>query len=198
MNVFDRIYSTNWWKNPETRSGKGSTLEFTKPLRVALPPLLRRLKVHVMLDAGCGDFNWMKEVKLGRIEYHGWDVVDNMIQENRRRYFSPRRIFATRNVCEKGITLMDEWPNGLDLIFCRCCLYHLSNDCIAQALENFKLSGANWLLATTHPNVETWKDIPNGKWRRVNLEKLLGPAIEKIPDGPGDDGYLGLWRLKEE
>jgi hypothetical protein len=199
MDAFRTIYEKNLWKNSETRSGKGSTLEFTKPLRDALPPLLRELNVHVMVDAGCGDWNWMSKVKLGRIEYHGWDVVEAIVRENIRRHFSSKRLFSVVDITQddndrSGYKI--PWPAGLDLILCRCCLFHLSNEHVKKALANFRASGARWLLATTHPHEPALVDIPDGKWRRLNLELLLGPAMKKIPDGPGDDGYLGLWGLE--
>jgi SAM-dependent methyltransferase len=191
MEAFKTIYEKNLWKNAETHSGKGSTLEFTRPLRLVLPAILEKLGTKTLLDAGCGDFNWMKEVNLGKIKYIGCDVVEAMVAEDVLQYKKVRRTFIHRDITT------DALPRA-DTIICRCCLYHLSNANVAKALDNFKFSRATWLLATTHPHVEVNVDIPDGKWRRLNLENILGPAMEKIPDGPGDDGYLGIWKLKEE
>jgi SAM-dependent methyltransferase len=191
MEAFKTIYEKNLWKNKETRSGRGSTLEFTRPLRLVLPAILKKLETKYLLDAGCGDFNWLKEVDLGKIKYVGCDVVESLIADNVLKYKKAKRTFIVRDLTK------DVLPK-VDTILCRACLFHLSNVNVVKALNNFKASGATWLLATTHPHVEFNLEIKDGQWRRLNLENILGPAMEKIPDGPGDDGYIGIWKLKEE
>ena len=62
--AFERIYSANEWGSNESRSGLGSNLDLTHQVRRALPPLLRGLAVKSMLDAPCGDYNWMPHVDL--------------------------------------------------------------------------------------------------------------------------------------
>ena len=66
---FERIYSTNLWSDPESRSGVGSTLDSTRVLRTELPTALRRLEARVLLDVPCGDFAWMEHVDLSGIKY---------------------------------------------------------------------------------------------------------------------------------
>ncbi|MFL5523364.1 MAG: class I SAM-dependent methyltransferase, partial [Gemmatimonadaceae bacterium] len=39
---FERIYETNLWSDPESRSGVGSSLDATRVLRSELPRALRR------------------------------------------------------------------------------------------------------------------------------------------------------------
>ena len=56
---FERIYSTNLWSDPDSRSGVGSTLDSTAVVRAELPLALRRLDARVLLDVPCGDFAWM-------------------------------------------------------------------------------------------------------------------------------------------
>src|SRR5947207_8580346 len=79
---FARIYATNLWSDPETRSGTGSNLDSTRVLRAELPKALRRLGVQVLLDAPCGDFTWMERVDLGDIQYIGGDIVSAIVEEN--------------------------------------------------------------------------------------------------------------------
>src|SRR5215471_3655990 len=55
--IFTGIYEQNIWKNSESRSGHGSTLEYTTAVRDALPTIFRDLKITSMVDAPCGDFN---------------------------------------------------------------------------------------------------------------------------------------------
>jgi hypothetical protein len=60
--AFERIYEENRWLSCESRSGRGSTFNYTKPLRRSLAKCLKNLNVKVFLDAPCGDFNWMQHV----------------------------------------------------------------------------------------------------------------------------------------
>jgi hypothetical protein len=195
MDIFKRIYDGNFWKNKETRSGCGSTLEYTRTLRLLLPALIRKLGVKVMLDAGCGDFNWMQAVDLRGVEYHGWDVVDDLIRSNIEKYGSPERRFSVMDITSPE-PYPPIWPPALDLILCRAVLFHFSLANVEKGVANMKASGARWLLASTHPHVLVNPEIQTGDFRRLNLELVMGPAEEKFPDGPGDDGYIGLWRME--
>src|SRR5580765_5333146 len=73
--IFSGIYLNNSWSNPESVSGRGSTLAHTEMIRKTLPDLLAHLHARSLLDAPCGDFNWMQYVDLGGIQYTGADVV---------------------------------------------------------------------------------------------------------------------------
>ena len=72
---FERIYSTNLWSDPESRSGVGSALDATRVLRAELPKALHELDAKVLLDVPCGDFTWMEHVDLSGIEYIGGPTV---------------------------------------------------------------------------------------------------------------------------
>src|SRR5437764_8294237 len=61
---FERIYETNLWSDPESRSGVGSSLDSTRVVRAELPKVLRRLQTRTLLDVPCGDFTWMEHVDL--------------------------------------------------------------------------------------------------------------------------------------
>jgi hypothetical protein len=45
--------------------------------------VLHDLGAQSLLDAGCGDFNWMRTVDLPGIKYIGVDVVSDLIERNR-------------------------------------------------------------------------------------------------------------------
>jgi hypothetical protein len=185
--VFTQIYEDNAWANAESVSGGGSTLAFTEQLRELLPELVKKYEIRALLDAGCGDWNWMSQLSLD-VPVVGVDVVAALIRENRRRYGGD---FRTLDITK------DELPRT-DAVLCRAVLFHLSNKHVGQALYNFGRCGARWLLATTHPQVEKNVDIQDGEWRRLNLERVpfcLPAPLEMHADGPGDDGYLAVWRL---
>jgi len=191
--VFSAIYHNNTWKNSESVSGRGSTLQRTEVIMRSLPPLLRELGTRTLLDAACGDFNWMQHVALEDIKYIGVDIVPEMIESNRLRYENAQREFLTRDVSKNSL------PQA-DVILCRDCLIHLSFERINRTISNFKKSGAKYLLCTTHTTINQNIDCPDGGWRSINLQ--IGPfnfptPIRLIMEDEEAGKCLGLWRLDE-
>jgi SAM-dependent methyltransferase len=196
---FARIYQTNLWFDPESRSGTGSSLDSTAVLRASLPPLLRGLNVRRLLDVPCGDFNWLRHVDLSGIEYIGGDIVESIIEENRERYGSPERSFVKVDVTRGPL------PSA-DTILCRDCLVHLSFANISSAFRTMKGSGAEYLLTTTFLDRQVNKDVVDGDWRPLNLEQspFVLPAphsviIEECDEEGGAyaDKALGVWRVAD-
>jgi hypothetical protein len=184
----------NLWRGTESRSGPGSTLAETAVVRHELPRILRDVGAQSILDIPCGDFFWMKELRLDVSSYIGADLVVRLVEENNRLYGSDRRMFVRLDV------RVDPLPK-VDLVLCRDCLDHLSFQDIRAGLDNIARSGATYLLATTYPDREN-KDIRSGDWRPLNLERppfSLPPALETINERSAKPGYpdksLGLWRI---
>ena len=74
---FTKIYEINYWEGSESRSGPGSTVDGTTNLRRYLPTLFDEFSIRTVLDAPCGDFNWMKIVTEDcDIHYIGGDIVE--------------------------------------------------------------------------------------------------------------------------
>ena len=191
--VFSEIYHTNAWRDPESVSGRGSTLARTQVIMSQLPLLLQELRAETLLDAACGDFNWMRHVDLGRVNYIGVDVVSDLIRRNRQLYHDERRTFVELDITK------DPLPQA-DVVLCRDCLIHLSFRSIAAVLTNFKRTGATHLLCTTHTTVNENVDCPDGSWRNVNLElpPFNFPAPEKVFVEDRELGKcLGVWRLQD-
>ena len=191
--IFSDVYLNNSWGNQESVSGRGSSLARTSVIRNELPALLESVGAKSLLDASCGDFNWMQHVDLRGIEYLGADVVPELIARNRQRYASQGRNFVVLDITR------DELPKA-DVILCRDCFIHLSFKHSRAAITNFKKSGATFLLATTHIAVEKNTDIASGGWRSVNLQlppfnfpEPLQLIIESHELGKG----LGMWRLED-
>jgi SAM-dependent methyltransferase len=195
--AFTRHYQRNDWMEPETVSGRGSTLERTAAIRRELPALLRELGVRNVLDAGCGDFHWFGTMEIALDSYVGVEVVEELAAVNQDRHGNDRRRFVSLEVTR------DPLPRA-DVILCRDCLVHLKNGQVLEALRNFRRSGSSYLLATTftgdHPNEEA----PLGGWRPLNLERApfdLGPPLrlisekESVEDARYLDKSLGLWAL---
>ncbi|HEX2386206.1 MAG TPA: class I SAM-dependent methyltransferase [Candidatus Binatia bacterium] len=191
--IFSRIYRDDLWRDGESRSGWGSTLERTDDIRRELPPLLRRLGVKSLLDAPCGDWNWMREVDLAGVEYTGIDVVREIIAINRRRYGRPGKTFLSLDFTREPV------PSA-DAILCRETLIHLSLADGLKVLENFKRSGARYLLISNYPAVRENTDVLTGHWRKLNMELApfgLAPPIESIAERAVGGLCLGVWRMAD-
>src|SRR5471032_237308 len=83
-NRFEAIYADGIWQNGRADvpgSGPGSSLNATTNLRARLPSLLDELGAETLLDIGCGDFTWMKEIGLNQ-RYIGIDIVSSVIEAN--------------------------------------------------------------------------------------------------------------------
>src|SRR5260370_42382591 len=77
--VFSDIYKSGGWGECESLSGPGSTLKGTEVVRRELPLLLEQLRAKSLLDAPCGEFKWLNEVRLSLDRYVGADVVPELI-----------------------------------------------------------------------------------------------------------------------
>jgi len=159
--AFTLIHGYDLWSSSESRSGGGSHIETTRNLRKALPELWKKYSIKTFLDAPCGDYNWMKEVNKDGIEYLGIDIVDELIESNKK--------YEDKNVKFKILDITkDELPKT-DMIFCKDCLQHLSFENVHKALNNFKKSGSKYLLVTSYPLTKKNIDIKNGDYRPLNL-----------------------------
>ena len=160
---FERIYHTNLWSDPETRSGTGSSLDSTRVLREKLPNALHKLGTRVLLDVPCGDFTWMERVDLTGIDYIGGDIVRSIIDSNRQEKSGKRRRFI-----EVDLT-RDKLPDA-DVLLCRDCLVHLSYANIAQVFDNIRRSRIRYVLMTSFPGRGDNKDVEDGDWRPLDFE----------------------------
>jgi len=163
--VFTQIYHTNWWGSIESISGTGSTLAYTSGLRSKLPLLFDRYSIDKVLDAPCGDFNWMYHVAHSTdIVYIGCDIVAPLIQRNREKYESTRIQFFVFNL------ITDILPNA-DIWICRDCFIHFSFADILATLENFARSDIKYFLTTTHTTNRRFTniDIQTGDARVIDL-----------------------------
>lgn len=164
--IFEHIYEKNFWGSEESVSGAGSTLEQTAEVRKILPALFKQYDVKSFLDLPCGDFHWMQQVDLDGIEYVGADIVEKMIQMNQARYGSQKKTFKVINLLE------DELPEA-DMMMCRDCFIHLSDNDIFKALGNIKKGKIKYLLTTSYVDRATNTDILTGHFRTLNL--LVAP-----------------------
>lgn len=162
---FTWIFEKNAWGSQESRSGPGSTLRNTEQLRAELPAILREFQVRTLLDAPCGDFNWMSHV-VDQLDcsYIGIDIVPALIDSNKANHGRDGVEFI------QGDIMVFNFPYA-DMLICRDCLFHLSYIDIKKTLDNFLRSGIQYFMTTTHITEDDFrnKDISTGDWRRINL-----------------------------
>jgi hypothetical protein len=202
--TFTTIYRLNVWGDTESASGPGSNTQQTQKIREWLPEILKKLQIHVLLDAPCGDFNWMKEVDLSLLTcYIGVDIVPDLIIDNIKRYNNARAVFLHKDITKDPLPYVDA-------IICRDCLTHLSFNDIAAALKNFKKSGARYLITSKYPARDTNDDMHPIhlmhllRYRPLNLEKPpfnfpapLAIVSECNTEGAIPDKSIAVWEIKD-
>jgi hypothetical protein len=194
--IFTHHYAQNYWGSEESRSGCGSTLEYTANIRAELPGLFERLQIKTVLDAPCGDYNWFRLVpRSDGVHYLGGDIVDPLIAANQANFGSANTRFAVIDIIQGDLPKADLW-------LCRDCLFHFSNEDILTTIRNFLRSDIRYLLTSTHSGCTANTDIATGSFRLLNLELPpfnFGRAILYIDDYV--EGFpvrkLALWDRRE-
>lgn len=185
---FDLIYRYNLWGSKESGSGKGSEVSYTKNIRDWLITAIHRYSIKTLVDAPCGDFNWMKLVtSKSTFNYIGLDIVDSVITKNKQNYESETIKFYVANICTENIP-------SCDLLIVRDCLFHLSYEDINSFLRNISRTDFKYLLTTTHIVPVNFKnyDIKTGDFRLISLFHTpfcfkYESVIEFIQDYPDED-----------
>jgi SAM-dependent methyltransferase len=192
--VFTRIYRTDAWEGDDSRSGPGSGIIPTTHLRPALVELCRELEIRTVIDAACGDGNWMPDLP----GYVGVDVSPEAVRLARVR--NPHRTYLVGNVATMKL------PQA-DLVIIRDAIQHLSLADGMATLASILRSKPRYLLASTYVGGEN-VDIVTGA-------DAYSPDLEAAPFSMGEperlifDGwtyhdatavrdprkFLGLWRL---
>lgn len=189
---FTEIWRSNAWGCAETRSGPGSTLAQTEVLRHRLGELFGQLGVRTLVDAGCGELNWMSRISDGLPIYLGFDVVEDLVADLRRRFETRKNhFFSAADVTQHVL------PAG-DAILCRDVLTHLNHPLVSDALNNFRRSGARFLIATTFPRGRN-DPVRIGGWQPIDLcaepFNLPAPRLLVPEELHNSVKSLGVWSL---
>jgi hypothetical protein len=195
VRTFSNIYYTRGFGGVESVSGPGSSLTATVKLRQELPRILKELGVRQMIDAPCGDLNWMRLLEYDFELYVGVDVVPSLVEKLRSEFGDKKLEFMVRDISQHVL------PRS-DAIFCRDCFVHLPFSKILESVKLFKQSGATYLLTTTYPGRAN-VDVSLGGWRPLDLcvEPFCWPdPLELIEETCYDiwskNKSIGVWTLE--
>ncbi|MER2268926.1 class I SAM-dependent methyltransferase [Methylobacterium oxalidis] len=177
--------------NRESASGPGSTVDYTEQFREGFEDFISLSGASSLLDAPCGDFNWMKLIQFpSHFKYIGADIVARIIETNGKNYGNANRIFIHCDI------ISDPLPDA-DIWLCRDCLFHLPLTLALNALRNSMRSRFKYYMLTSHFN-EINEDIHIGGFRELNLLAepfYLPEPISGIRDYIGEypRRRVGIW-----
>lgn len=149
-NVFVKIYKRNKWKYG---SGEGSLVIHTNGYVTFLENFMQEHQVRSVVDMGCGDWQFSRNIHWGNARYHGFDVVPSVIEENTRNFSSDTIEFQLYSGNPA------ELPSA-DLLIVKDVLQHLPNRTIFQFIA--VLSRFKYTLITNCVN-------PRGRTRNRNV-----------------------------
>ena len=115
LNVFNKIYSESVWG---IGSGSGSELEYCKSYINFLQKFFYDYSIKSIVDLGCGDWQFTKEINFTGIKYLGIDAAKEVIAENIKSH-------ATENIKFNTLKRYQDIPS-CDLLICKDVMQHLS------------------------------------------------------------------------
>ena len=117
---------TGSYKKSGTATPEGSLLVNAKPYIDFLQAFLKENNIRSVVEVGCGDWKVSRYISWGDIQYHGYDIVKSVIEQN-KKYGSPAIKFTHADA------LSTDLP-AADLLLCKDVLQHLSNEDIVAFL----------------------------------------------------------------
>ena len=163
--TFERIYELNAW---EQGSGKGSLPSTTGMYRRCVEQLIRNDEVRVVLDIGCGDWQFSRLIDWSNVRYIGVDIVQSVVENNRLHFGGPNVTFIHGNI------LCMPLPEA-DLVLVKDVLQHWSNQTIWKFLSRFA-SYSMVLITNSTELAPRWGgfarpdiDIADGQVRPLDL-----------------------------
>jgi SAM-dependent methyltransferase len=169
--VFTRIYESNKWDTDGLAkgsfySGTGSYGAVAQNYVDFVSQFIEAHKITSVTDIGCGDFEIGNQItkKNKHVKYIGCDVVEPLIQRNKKE-------FESENISFKHLDASKSELPKSDLITIRQVLQHLSNDDIQIILS--KVSHFKYALISEHL-------LKEGSQKSFNKNKPTGPDTRMV------------------
>ncbi len=201
---FFYIYTSKYWQNMTdgSLSGGGSNDISTHNIKKSLSEFIKYNNIKSIIDIPCGDWKWMSEFDLSDLEYFGYDIFDDLILDNQRKYTKKNITFDVKN-------LVNEKLPKSDLIIIRDLLVHLDHTDIIKCLTNLDDSDFKFIGITNYPKIISHKNRLFGdylrlgdKWRPINFS--IHPYSLPSPDFNLSDTndlseidknkYISIWK----
>jgi 2-polyprenyl-3-methyl-5-hydroxy-6-metoxy-1,4-benzoquinol methylase len=147
----------------ESLSGPGSHLANTKECVQFISDIIKNYNIKSILDLGCGDWNWFKQIELNSSSYEGWDACDQMISDNQKFYGCSDITFRAKDIVTQN------YPH-VDLIICRDVLFHMQTDIGTIITEKAK-QACRYFISTSFNDVQNNIGIGKSSWGfyKINL-----------------------------
>lgn len=121
-----------WYASGGEGSGPGSSAAYTARFREFLETFMHDRGVRTVVDYGCGDWQWAKLVKWGDRRYHGFDIVESLVDKLRAAYGRDDRAFTHVADPESFV------PPECDLLICKDVLQHLPTEEAISLVRRFE------------------------------------------------------------
>jgi SAM-dependent methyltransferase len=158
--TFSAIYENKVWGGGSGASGP----DLTRPYMRMLADFVHNNAVTSVVDVGCGDWQFSTEMDWSGIRYHGFDVVESVVEANKASFASDTISFQT--MCS-----INDLPRA-DLVVCKDVLQHLPNQDVNEYLDYFS-SCYKYAIVTNDifPDAYTNADIRHGAGRALRLDQ---------------------------
>lgn len=158
--VFSTIYKYNKWGGG---SGPGSFKECTVEYLAFLHKFVYSHDIRSIADLGCGDWQMLKHFNFtNNINYYGYDVVQDVIEADKRLYGKENiNFYLLESVSKMRIT---------DLLMVKDVLLHWNNEMIINFLKSVMIKYKYVILVQDFDDGKENKDIEVGQFRSINLE----------------------------
>ena len=135
--VFTSIYKSNHWVQKDNTlsvdsmsvSGHGSNVNTNQffELKKNFSKIIDDNHINSILDMPCGDFLWLHEIiKDKNIHYVGVDIVDELIEANKKKYQNKNFSFINDDIVNFNTS------KKFDLILIRDLFIHIQNSDIKK------------------------------------------------------------------
>ena len=124
-NEFTNIYEKELWGRGKG-SGAGSRPKFNAPYITFLENFLRDNNIKSVIDFGCGDWQFSQYIDWGNVNYLGLDVVDSVIENNKKQF--PKYSFISD-------TTVFPYLENRELILIKDVIMHWPNEEIISFLD---------------------------------------------------------------
>jgi 2-polyprenyl-3-methyl-5-hydroxy-6-metoxy-1,4-benzoquinol methylase len=176
-NKFQNIYNNNIWDmgQNESKSGLGSTNEYTINIRNKLVSFIKEKSITNLLDTSCGDWHWMKSIKDDLPKYIGLDIVKEIVEKNNELYSNDNIKFINSDFLT---FIKQQGDKSIDLIFCRHTLEHLPTEYNLDFLKECRRV-CKYLFVTGYNNLSRLNtELPEYMYRPINLK--LSPYSDTL------------------